>query len=127
MKDRTFPVMFHRSDGAQLGPRRAAPSPVSIPWSVAELAYSVYVDMFGDGQTLEQLAARGGFGPSELDAWLPDWRERAAATTALKARVDELEQSLRDVAIPTLKHCEEKFGLDDQARLNCEAALGSEA
>jgi hypothetical protein len=32
-------------------------------------------------------------------------------------------EALRDVAIPSLAYCEQKYGYDDQARLNCEATL----
>lgn len=56
----------------------AAPHPLTIPWSVAEMAYSVYVGRYGRSQSLEEMAARGGFGATELDRLLPDWRERAA-------------------------------------------------
>lgn len=31
---------------------------------------------------------------------------------------------LQEIAIPSLKHCEEKYGHDDAARLNLEAGLG---
>lgn len=38
-----------------------------IPWWLAEEAYSWYKENFGSNcQTLEQLAARGGFGRQEL-------------------------------------------------------------
>lgn len=43
----------------------------------------------------------------------------------LKARIERLEGSLREVAIPSLKYCEDKYGHDDQARLNLEACLES--
>lgn len=36
----------------------------------------------------------------------------------------DLVGSIRDVAIPSLAYCEEKYGHDDQARLNLEAAIG---
>lgn len=41
----------------------------------------------------------------------------------LLAEVDRLKAVLREVAIPSLRYCEQKFDYDDQARLNCEAAL----
>ena len=38
----------------------------AIPWWLAEEAYQRYAYLFGDGQSLERLAERGGFGRSEL-------------------------------------------------------------
>lgn len=68
------------STGARLFPiqseRGAKPHPLRIPWHIAELAYSVYSGRYGRGQSLERLAERGGFGPGEMDMFLPDWRER---------------------------------------------------
>ena len=60
-----------------------APHPMKVPWSVAELAYSVYVRRGGGDQSLERLAERGGFGASEMDMFLPDWRERVVAMEGL--------------------------------------------
>ena len=58
----------------------ARPHPMKIPWHVAELAYTVYVrDHGGRGQSLERVAERGGFYASEMDMFLPDWRERCEA------------------------------------------------
>lgn len=37
-----------------------------IPWWLAEIAYKHYVQLFGDQQSLERLAERGGFGREEL-------------------------------------------------------------
>ena len=56
-----------------------APHPMKRPWSIAELAYSVYGRRGGGDQSLERLAERGGFGASEMDKLLPDWRERVVA------------------------------------------------
>lgn len=38
----------------------------SIPWWLAEEAYAYYSKCFGTSQSLETLAARGGFGRTEL-------------------------------------------------------------
>lgn len=40
-----------------------------VPWAVAEAAYQVYARMYGRDQSLQKLAARGGFGWYEL-TWL---------------------------------------------------------
>lgn len=59
--------------------RFSRPHPLQIPWVIAELAYSVYAGKHGRSQSLEDLAERGGFGPEEMDRFLPDWRERCAS------------------------------------------------
>lgn len=38
----------------------------TIPWWLAEEAYAFYAKRYGNGQTLERLAERGGFGREEL-------------------------------------------------------------
>ena len=60
----------------------AKPHPTSIPWAIADLAYSVYSARYGKDQSLERMAERGGFSPGEMDDFLPDWRERVAALPA---------------------------------------------
>jgi len=39
---------------------------LTIPWSLAEIAYVMYQRLYGSGQSLEELAKRGGFGVTEL-------------------------------------------------------------
>ena len=85
--ERTFPI--------QRGERGVKPHPTRIPWHVADLAYSVYSARFGTSQSLERLAERGGFGPEEMDMFLPDWRERCDENARLKARVAELEAEVK--------------------------------
>ena len=46
------------------------PPDCSIPWWLAEVAYVYYVEECGEGQSLERMAERGGFGRSELIAFL---------------------------------------------------------
>jgi hypothetical protein len=43
-----------------------------VPWGIAEAAYKVYARRYGRDQSLERLAARGGFGWSELVNLLVD-------------------------------------------------------
>lgn len=76
--------------------RGADPHPLRIPWDVAELAYSVYSARYGRDQSLERMAERGGFGPSEMDMFLPDWRERVCRIRALEV---ELSKSKEHAAI----------------------------
>lgn len=61
--------------------------PTTIPWSVADLAYSVYSKKYGHRQSLKKLAVRGGFWSGEMDELLPDWRERCSEITALRAEL----------------------------------------
>lgn len=63
---RMFPIQF------EVG---AKAHPFLIPWWVAERAYGVYAAEFGRSQSLERLAQRGGFCPSEMDSFYPEWRE----------------------------------------------------
>lgn len=37
-----------------------------IPWWLAEIAYLAYADHYGNIQSLERIAERGGFGRKEL-------------------------------------------------------------
>lgn len=104
MSGRTFPVMYS-SDSDKAGP-------VTIPWSVAEKAYSRYAALCGGRQTLERVAERGGFYAGEMDELYPEWRNETSEIAALRARVDELEDEKRpqcgallhpDCAAPSLR------------------------
>lgn len=86
MSERLFPIQSERG---------AKPHPLRIPWSVAELAYSVYSAHYT--QSLESIARRGGFGPSEMDMFLPDWRERCDANAILLKACRYAEGSLSQV------------------------------
>lgn len=55
MPDRRFPVLRHHP----LPPR-------TIPWRMAEVVYKEYSRKYGNDQTLEVIAARGGFGDEEI-------------------------------------------------------------
>lgn len=67
------------------------PHPTSIPWEVADLAYSVYSNLYGRDQSLERMAERGGFGAKEMDELLPDWRERCDLIVKLREENEHLE------------------------------------
>ena len=79
--ERMFPIQVGYSNST------AAPHPHKIPWSIAQLAYSVYARNYGSRQTLERLAERGGFSAGEMDGFLPDWRDRCSEVTALRAQL----------------------------------------
>lgn len=93
MSERMFPLMPQRG---------AAPGPLSIPWSVAEKAYSVYAAEFGLGQSLERLAERGGFGLGEMDKFYPAWRDEVSEIVklknALRSERRETASKVRDIA-----------------------------
>lgn len=78
----TFPIQSERG---------AAAHPLRVPWEVAELAYSMYTGRHGKGQSLERLAERGGFAPSEMDEFVPDWRERCEKRLGLFVIVQEMD------------------------------------
>lgn len=75
------------------------PHPLSIPWDIAELAYSVYSARYGRSQSLGRLAERGGFGPGEMDLFLPDWRERCEKRQEMRIVIqlllDQLDRDVR--------------------------------
>lgn len=52
----------------------------TISWKTAQRAYSVYSNLYSNGQTLERLAERGGFAESELDDLYQKWREEEEYT-----------------------------------------------
>jgi hypothetical protein len=87
-RERTFPVQPQRD---------AKPHHLNIPWSVAELAYSVYAGKYGGCQSLDRLAERGGFGPGEMDIFLPDWRDRCDEITNLRAKLAEAEKRIGEL------------------------------
>ena len=67
MTERRFPLIVIQKDLDNGLPR-------TIPWSLAERAYVDYSRRYGTNQSLERLAQRGGFGPTELDVHVPGWR-----------------------------------------------------
>lgn len=66
--DRPFPIQagtYRNPDGTIRRPvERYLPS--TIPWWLAEEAYTHYSKRYGTSQSLERLAERGGFGREEL-------------------------------------------------------------
>lgn len=76
-KERRFPVMASR------GPVAVG----SVPWSIAEEAYMVYAARYGNRQSLERLAERGGFSEGELDELRPGWRPVARELDELRAAI----------------------------------------
>ena len=70
--EKKFPIQGgHNWNGKRTDRPVVQYPPSSIPWWLAEKAYAVYSGKFGNGQSLERLAERGGFGREEL-VWLLD-------------------------------------------------------
>jgi hypothetical protein len=65
-----------------------------IPWSVHCKAYDAYVTRYGNTQSAETLAARGGFGVGELDKFCPEWRAEVDELNKLRADRDSLRAKL---------------------------------
>lgn len=62
----------------------------SVPEDLARTAYAGYSKAYGTQQSFERLRERGGFGPSEMDRFVPGWRDdprvKAGASPAKEER-----------------------------------------
>ena len=105
-EERTAPVLYGHGHKGPGGPLR-------IPWSVAERAYSVYSSRYGTGQSLERLCERGGFGPGELDEFVPGWREEASEIARLRAELKRARTEGREQAIKIIQTMENKCLMAD--------------
>lgn len=97
MSDIKLPAAWEKAMFPIKRQRGAKPHPTKIPWEIADLAYSVYSAWCGDGQSLERLAELGGFGPAEMDEYLPDWRERCSSVQLWKNRCLRLREALEEI------------------------------
>lgn len=61
------------TDDAKKFPMQHGPA---IPWDLAEVIYKAYAALYGSTQSLERLAARGGFGWHEVEVIGADYRRR---------------------------------------------------
>lgn len=55
-----------------------------IPWSLHLRAWDRYAEKYGRSQSAKRLAERGGFGVSELDVFVPGWRDEVSEITRLQ-------------------------------------------
>jgi len=62
---RPFPIQAHSHRDEGTG-KMVHHKRHTIPWWLAEEAYRHYAKLFGNSQSLERLAERGGFGREEL-------------------------------------------------------------
>lgn len=114
-KAREFPIQSERG---------AKPHPTSIPWWLADQAYSVYSARYGKAQSLERLAERGGFGPSEMDEFVPDWREQCSAYEALKKELENEKDRAEMFKVATIEaYQKEDKMLKELAELRAEGKL----
>jgi hypothetical protein len=104
MSERMFPIQSERG---------AKPHPIRIPWSVAEKAFSVYSARYGRDQSLERMAERGGFGPGEMDLFLPGWRDEVAEITSLRAALAAVTKE-RDEAATWAKELDERLAASNE-------------
>lgn len=65
-----------------------------IPWSLHLEAYDVYRKKYGAQHALIEGWCRGGFGTSELDAFVPNWRAKVSEIGRLRSLVSDLERTL---------------------------------
>ena len=111
MNDKQFPIQSERGN----------PGPTSIPWSVADKAYSQYSARYGKQQTLERLAERCGFCPSEMDEFYPAWRDETSRIIELERKLTEalalIEQYQLDI-----RNAESTIGLDLMAKGFCQGS-----
>ncbi|MFV8250223.1 hypothetical protein [Bdellovibrio bacteriovorus] len=70
-----------------------------IPWSIAEKAYAAYCKSGGYSQSLERIAARGGFYPVEMDTLYPGWRDESSLIKAKDAEIAKLREALSKDAL----------------------------
>lgn len=79
-----------------------------IPWSMHLRAYDAYCKMFGPQPALIDLAGRncrGGFGDTELDMFIPGWREELSIISQKDAKIVALETEVAGLKaqVDTLK------------------------
>lgn len=58
-----------------------------IPWAMHLRAYDAYCKMYGPQKALIEGWCRGGFGTSELDMFIPGWREELSEVEQLRAEL----------------------------------------
>ena len=70
-----------------------------IPWSLHLKAYNAYCKKYGPQEALVNLEGRncrGGFSTSELDVFIPGWREELSELHRLRAALDKATGPVTD-------------------------------
>lgn len=98
-----------------------------IPWSLHLRAWDAYAKLYGRQQSAERLAERGGFGTTELDEFVPGWRDEVSEITSLRAENERL-RALLGSARPFVEHEVEHAGAKEDVDLLAaiDAAIASE-
>jgi hypothetical protein len=65
-EEKTFPIQQTSMDYRKEGFRPLRVEGFRIPWKMAERAYETYSKKYGDDQSIEDMAKRGGFGWNEF-------------------------------------------------------------
>ena len=84
--------------------KKMKPYPYQIPWEIAERAYQAYRHLYGDSQSMERLAERGGFAPEEMDKFLPNWREECSVFTRLNRELQDTQRELTELVGERVGH-----------------------
>jgi hypothetical protein len=87
-----------------------------IPWSMHLRAYDAYCKKYRPQQALIEGNCRGGFGDTELDEFIPGWREELSELRQLRARVAAAEAE-RDKLLGAIKEHHAQNG-DDRCWLD---------
>lgn len=69
-----------------------------IPWEMHMRAYDAYCKKWSPQPALIEGWCRGGFGVSELDQFIPGWREELKEITRLRGAAKGLKDALGDIA-----------------------------
>lgn len=82
-----------------------------IPWSMHLKAYDAYCKKHGPQQALIEGGCRGGFGDTELDMFIPGWRDELSELSRLRAiNADMLAALEATEALDDRDSCEECEG-----------------
>lgn len=109
--DRTRPIIAAalREYGEELRGQKERMAPVQgysagIPWSMHLRAYDAYCKKYGKQQALIEGNCRGGFGTSELDVFVPGWRDELSEMNRLRTKLADAEAqaAVRDDAFREL-------------------------
>lgn len=96
-----------------------------IPWELHLRAYDAYCEKYGSQTALIENGCRGGFHTSELDVFVPGWRDEISVIARLEAAEAEIArlQRLVKFAHKALIHAQWQIAHPDQLIEEAIAAL----